>query len=124
MAIKYMSFVRVSNYDLGSNNGNSYEYRDVLTTAGNGDTVIVPRDLERGINITAIPTTDSMKIQTTKSLLSAVIAGAASVVWDDWDDGEVAIKTKDFEGGQITAIRQANTDGTGSGTTEMLLQAN
>lgn len=117
MAIKYMTSVHISDYEGTNISLKGWEYQDVLSTASNGDTVIIPENI-KNISATLEITSGSGKIQTTTSLLNDVINNPGSVVWVDWDMGVISTTEQD-SCLPVTAIRQVNV----SGTTKMILRA-
>ncbi len=112
----YMTSINISNYDSKITN-NAWEYTDTLDTAGDGNAVIIPTNI-KSIYVSLIPTTDSGKIQLTSDILADVIDDPDSANWFDWTSGEVSSATIENLN-PVTAIRQVNTNGTGSGTTIM-----
>ena len=112
----YMTSVNISNYDSRITN-NAWEYTDILATAGDGNAVIIPTNI-KSIYVSVIPTTDNCKVQMTTDPLADVIDDPDICNWFDWTSGEVSSATIENLN-PVTAIRQINTDGTGSGTTVM-----
>lgn len=112
----YMTSVNISDYDAKITN-KAFEYSDTLATASDGNAVIIPNNI-KSIYVSIIPTTDSGKVQMTTDLLADVIADPDTCNWFDWSSGAVATATIENLN-PVTAIRQVNTNGTGSGTTIM-----
>jgi hypothetical protein len=112
----YMTSVNIDSYS-SKITDNAFEYSDTLSTAGDGDAVIIPTNI-KSIYVSVIPSTDSCKVQMTTDLLADVEDDPDSVNWFDWSSGTVSSATIENLN-PVTAIRQVNTNGTGSGTTIM-----
>jgi hypothetical protein len=95
----------------------AWEYEDELESAGDGDSVLIPDDVQSVI-VTLIPTAGTGKIQSTSDKLDTVKNDPGSVTWIDWDLGVVAVPTQD-KCDPPTAIRQVNA----TGTTKMTVRA-
>lgn len=112
MAVAYMNQVNTSQYKPHLTEVKAWDYKDELTAASNGTTVIVPADA-KSIGIALIPSgPGSGKIQVTYDPYADVIAEAATVTWVDWDSGVVAAATQDGIAQAPTAVRQVNATGT------------
>ena len=86
----------------------AWEYSEELTSAVNGDTVIIPEDV-KNIAVTLVITAGSGKVQTTTDLLDTVLSGTG-VTWVDWDKGLVSLTTQDTVF-PVTAHRVVNVSG-------------
>ncbi len=115
--IVYMDFVNIPEYQAGRIDSIAFEYDDTLTSAINGNSVIIPTNINKGAVTLQITGGGSGKIQTTTNLLQDVIDDNG-VVWVDWDSGTVAATTQDILEVAVTAIRQVNV----SGNSRMMLR--
>jgi len=114
MAIKNMVRIRTDYTETIKNE--AWEYSEELSAPANGDTVIIPEDVQN-ISVTLVVTAGSGKIQATTDLLATVESGTG-VTWVDWDHGVVTATTQDVAK-PVTALRQVNV----SGTTKLVMRA-
>lgn len=115
MAIVYMTSVNVSTYDSQIKNI-AYEYdTGDKAVAGNGDTIIVPNNIDH-LNVTLEITAGSGKVQSTNNKLADVISDT-DVVWVDWLLGTITSTAED-SCTPPTALRMVNA----TGTTRMLVR--
>lgn len=78
--------------DGGDSHLKSFEYSDSLAAAGNGNSIIIPDDIQN-IAIAIKPTGCNVKFQYTVDSVSEVKAGTEE--WFDSDLGLVAVDTSD-----------------------------
>ena len=116
MAIKYMNDVQINQYT-PSRAIDAYDYSDELTSASNGDTVIIPATIT-GITVTLEIDTGNGKVQASTTPVNEILADENNAVWVDWDSGTVTVNTQDRVS-PVSAIRQVN----GAGTTKLTLRA-
>ena len=93
--------------DYGEGNERVSEYKEILTSPGAGDYILVPA----GVNQIAAClsfTAGSGRLETTVSKKADVIADTA--IWVAWPHGDVSVDTQDVCS-PVAAIRQVNVSG-------------
>src|SRR6056297_3278798 len=103
MGIAYMNRVYISEYEVNIEN-NAWEYKEELSSSGNGDSIIVPVNIQN-ISVSLKAASAEGKVQYTMSTISEIEAGSA--LWHDWDSGAVTSNTDEFIK-PVSAIRQVN----------------
>lgn len=117
MAIKYMTPVNIGHYDANKKDTIGWEYdSDNLTETGDGDTIIIPDNVKE-ISVTLLVIDGVSKIQTTTNLIADVIADN-SIIWVDWNAGEVSETVQD-SCPPVSALKMVNI----SGTTRLMIRA-
>ena len=119
MAVAYMDQVNISQYKPHITEVKAWNYKDELSLAGNGATVIVPPDA-KSVSLALVPSGPGTgKIQVTYDTYTDVVAEAAGVTWIDWGSGVVGAATREGITPAPTAVRQVNA----TGTTKMTIVA-
>jgi len=106
----YMSQVFINEYDTQNIKAMSWDYKDTLSSSGNGNAVIIPPGVD-SVQVALMPTAGSGKIQATLDKYEDVIDDPDAVDWVDWPSGVIAIGTQDSVN-PPTAVRQVNVTGT------------
>jgi hypothetical protein len=114
MGVAYMKRVYINEYEVNIEN-KAWEYKDELSSSGNGDSVIIPVNVAN-IAISYEVDSGEGKIQYTMSTIEEIEAGSA--LWHNWDSGDVTSNSEEFFK-PVSAVRQVNA----SGTTTMRIRA-
>lgn len=101
-----MSYVAMSRAPLEKAT-NAWEYKETLSVAGNGVSVLLPPDLD-DVTVTLEVSAGSGKVQATTSTVADVKSDVA--VWVDWTAGTVTQTTQDYCK-PPTALRMVNVSG-------------
>lgn len=108
----------VAPVEVGVQGARAYEKQVNLSSAGNSDWILIPRDIQK-ITVSVVPGGGaSGKVQTTTDTVAVVKAGVAETAVD-WDSGLVA-SAKSDSCDPVTAIRFVQS---GAGTVKGTVRA-
>lgn len=111
MAVQYFIPANISRYQDNRVENNTWEFKQTLSGAGNGNPVLIPTDHSIiGVSLFLYITTGSGKIQYTGSKVEDVIAGNS--IWQDWDNGQITNANSSDWMRPCTALRLVNASGT------------